>query len=466
MAVQKTQKKGKMTAAETRARAESAITKLSAKGAEANKERIARLTAALEKGDDELQETDVDRDIDMMDIENEESNDGPGGQGQGSSNKQPSNTADGEQADSDDKNAADTAGGGQRSNSEQPTTIENEKEANSDEQNATDTGGEQGDNSGSNSHSNSKTHIKKEAYEDDKPLFVPQTGSSLDTDDEDSEYGASLFRRPGPKLGQDVTTVGWAGGRRTQYINMYGKKSAARYRLESSAETAEYEDEQPESQRVSNPNNRYGDFTQPNGKPKFTKRHIRGIFGIAWAGVNSGNYRDDLKLIDPNLHHKPWPITYVLVAWDVNGETKKTWEPRQTLRVRWGKKDADIAIFKAAWEAEERCEEAQTGKRTAHSRSPSHGLVEDTARQFREQSLAAKPVSFSRGSRSPVPENMSPEPMASTASMEELAEQLAKFKIAYCECAGVSRFQDLGPGDKADFVASWQHQKSQLVTAS
>jgi hypothetical protein len=39
---------------------------------------------------------------------------------------------------------------------------------------------------------------------------------------------------------------------------MYGKKSAARYRLESCAESAEYEENPPESQKVSNINNRYG----------------------------------------------------------------------------------------------------------------------------------------------------------------------------------------------------------------
>ena len=47
---------------------------------------------------------------------------------------------------------------------------------------------------------------------------------------------------------------------------MYGKKSAARYRLESCAESAEYEENPPEPQKVSNISYRYGDDRLDNGK--------------------------------------------------------------------------------------------------------------------------------------------------------------------------------------------------------
>lgn len=61
-----------------------------------------------------------------------------------------------------------------------------------------------------------------------------------------------------------------------------------------SANSADYEDKQPESEEVSNPKNRYGDRV-----------------------LNS-------------------------------------WEPRQALRARWGKKHADVAIFQAVCGAETR----------------------------------------------------------------------------------------------------------------
>jgi hypothetical protein len=79
-------------------------------------------------------------------------------------------------------------------------------------------------------------------------------------DADDAEYDPPLFSRPGPKLGQDVKTVAWPDvRRRKQYINRYEKKSTARYRLESFADSAEYKDELPVSEEVSNHKNRYGD---------------------------------------------------------------------------------------------------------------------------------------------------------------------------------------------------------------
>ena len=97
----------------------------------------------------------------------------------------------------------------------------------------------------------------------------------------DPEYGKPLYSRPGAKSTKNAETVGWSGGRSMLYINQYGKKSAARYRLEKYAQPPEYEDDPPEAQKVSNPKNRLGDERLDNGKFKYTKRHIRGIYGVA-----------------------------------------------------------------------------------------------------------------------------------------------------------------------------------------
>jgi hypothetical protein len=70
------------------------------------------------------------------------------------------------------------------------------------------------------------------------------------------------------------------------------------------------------------------------------------------------------------------------------------------LRVRWEKKQADKTIFEAAYESENRYNEVETGTRRATSRSPFVGLVTDTARQFREQSLTAGRPSLSRATQS------------------------------------------------------------------
>ena len=106
-----------------------------------------------------------------------------------------------------------------------------------------------------------------------------------------------------------------------------------------------------------------------------------------------------MALIDPDqieADGRKWPGTYVFIAWDVNGTTEKRWEPRQALRVRWGKKVADKAIFEAACEAEGRYDEVLSGERRATSKSPSVGLAEGTARKFREKSLSIGRLSLSR----------------------------------------------------------------------
>ncbi|KAH6883885.1 hypothetical protein B0T10DRAFT_463250 [Thelonectria olida] len=303
-----------------------------------------------------------------------------------------------------------------------------------------------------------------EDSEDNGGLFVSdhETDSDSDSDSDsnsaafsDAEYGKALYTFPGTKPVKDVKTVGWSGGRFTGYINMYGKKSAARYRLGRFAFPADYEDSQPKHEKVSNPNNRYGDELLDNGKFKYTKRHIRGIFGVAWKGSGVGVSRDDLDCINPdivqNWRNSP---TYVLIAWDIDGEIKKTWETRACLRDRWGKKDADIAIYEAAVEAEGRYMEAKIGKRLAKSRSPSVGLAQGHVRKHREKSLGIKRSSpfrstpTTRASKSPQPE---------TKTLEELREE---FLNDYLELLGAEDFADLPWSEKRECMAAWREEKS------
>jgi len=316
----------------------------------------------------------------------------------------------------------------------------------------------------------SKTRFKKERRgSNDSALFVPEgekeSGSGEDDSrydsEHDPEYGRPLFSRPGPQIGDDVTTVGWTGGRSLLYINQHGPKNAARHRLEIFAESAEYEDSLPQDQKVSNIHNRYGDDRLTNGAFQYTKRHILAIYGVAWEGAGTGDPAHDLDLINPNRVEKRWPITYVLIAWDVDGTTRKAWEPRQALRARWKQKVADKAIFEAACEAEDRYQEVLSGKRVASSRSPSVGLVRDTTRKYRDMSLGA-----SRSSPTP-PRTKKTTPGTksrftdSDSDISDLAKKLEEFRLDYCECAGVESFRDLDPTDKADFVKAWRHAKAE-----
>ncbi|KAH6874151.1 hypothetical protein B0T10DRAFT_465825 [Thelonectria olida] len=172
-------------------------------------------------------------------------------------------------------------------------------------------------------------------------------------------------------------------------------------------------------------------------------------------GLGLGVSRDDLDCINPdivqNWRNSP---TYVLIAWDIDGKINKTWETRACLRDRWGKKDADIAIYEAAVEAEGRYMEAKTGKRLAKSRSPSVGLAQGHVRKHREKSLGIKRSSpfrstpTTRASKSPQPE---------TKTWEELREE---FLNDYLELLGAEDFADLSRSEKRECIAAWREEKS------
>ena len=430
-------------------RTEKTLTRLRAQAKEGDKERIARLEAALEQSKEQLQDsTDLDNDLDPMD---------------GVETDAPDQAVDGGQSSNSNSGSADATPAQAQGGNSNPQQVE----ANANPASTVKTEPDDGNDDDDDNH--------------DTPLFVPETESEPASEPEDPEYGAPLFTRPGPQLGDNVTTVGWTSGRKTQYINMYGKKSAARYRIEDAADTAEYEDslqtEDKKQQCVTLRKNRFGDRKLDNDKWEFTKRHMRSIYGVAWEGAGTGDSAADLKLIEPYEGRPRWPGTYILVAWvtgtylDTNGASKekieKAWETRATLRARWGTKSADENIYKAACEAEMRYEEAVTGKRRAVSRTPSAGLIDADLRRFREQSLAADQASSSGNRRSLVPgTSRSGTPGVRASSVQSLAGLLEEFKLGYCECAGVASFKDLDAADKADFVQAWQLAKAKAIGAS
>ena len=438
-------------------RTEKTLTRLRAQAKEEDKERIARLEAALEQSEEQLQDsTDLDNDLDPMDGVETDAPDQAVDGGQSSS----SNSG---QSSSSNSGSADATPAQAQGGNSNPQQVE----ANANPASTVKTEPDDGNDDDDDNH--------------DTPLFVPETEPEPASEPEDPEYGAPLFTRPGPQLGDNVTTVGWTSGRKTQYINMYGKKSAARYRIEDAADTAEYEDslqtEDKKQQCVTLRKNRFGDRKLDNDKWEFTKRHMRSIYGVAWEGAGTGDSAADLKLIEPYEGRPRWPGTYVLVAWvtgtylDTNGASKekieKAWETRATLRARWGTKSADENIYKAACEAEMRYKEAVTGKRRAVSRTPSVGLIDADLRRFREQSLAADQASSSGNTQSLVPgTSRSGTPGVRASSVQSLAGLLEEFKLGYCECAGVASFKDLDAADKADFVQAWQLAKAKAIGAS
>lgn len=218
---------------------------------------------------------------------------------------------------------------------------------------------------------------------------------------------------PGSAADGKVKTVGWLGGRGARYINMYGSKSAPRYRIEEYCYPPRYEDEKHttyQKQNISYRENRYGDSME-NGKYKYTGRNMLGIFGVAWTP----NSPSELETIDPQRKKKSdakWNTTYVLVKWKIDGKEIKSWETRTCIRRLWKRKEiADQAIYDAALEAENRYR-IENGLGRFSSRSPSVGLIHDTVEQRRAESLnpvstAQERVKAPSQTANPTPENAS-----------------------------------------------------------
>jgi hypothetical protein len=242
-----------------------------------------------------------------------------------------------------------------------------------------------------------------EDYKDDK---ADKADKDVKDEDKDDDEARPLYSLPGSaSCSVEAKTVGWVSGRSKSYINMFGKKSIARYRIDSTAFTSGYEDTLPLEENVSLSANRHGETKGMNGRLLYTKRHIHGIWGVAWKGYNMEPSDQDLELIHPSNSRRT--IVYILIEWDISGKKEKTWETRTALRARWGKKAADTSIYKAAQEAEWRFEEAQGRNSMGRDKTPDIGLRSDFVQNQREKSLGrdgSRQVRFSKSSRSRSPD--------------------------------------------------------------
>ncbi|KAG7103692.1 hypothetical protein HYQ44_017780 [Verticillium longisporum] len=262
----------------------------------------------------------------------------------------------------------------------------------------------------------------------------------------DSSAGSPLFVRPKSPPQDDNKFELDEDGQKALFVRHTLKHSASKYRLESFAESAEYEERERNDEdpyKVTNSENRYGDKKLPSGKWRYTKRHIIGIWGVAWACPIG--CQNDLDLINPDIVDK-WPTTYVLIMWDIDGNRKKSWETRSSLRNRWTKKDADAAIYEAACEAEARYNDTEAGLQAATSRSPSRGLAEINTARFRAQSHdvgnQGRKVQFQ--------------------DADDPSDALTDFKASYAELLGKS-FSGMSIKEKSEMVSAWQVQKDEMA---
>jgi hypothetical protein len=168
--------------------------------------------------------------------------------------------------------------------------------------------------------------------------------------------------------GTPMKSVGWGivKGRKF-YINQYGLSTAPVWRLEQHMsqewQTAYGGSDPPFHLNVTVPVNRYGDVSilETNTK-RWGPQHIVGIYGVAFKKDDS---RDPLCRLHPDTYESDgsrWDSHYVLVGWDLDGDgidVQRRWETRTCLRERFGKAEADAAIYKAAMKSQENFELAR-----------------------------------------------------------------------------------------------------------
>lgn len=297
----------------------------------------------------------------------------------------------------------------------------------------------------------------------------------------DPELGEALYTvQVGTTTNQNGVTfesVAWANeSGRKLFLNRFiykNKKGVARYRLCESAASEKYETSPPAHMNASSSANRCGDERLASGGPKYTRRHIRAILGVAWKCDGLEPDRDDLNPIDPDLVKSYRGVrTYVLVVWQVGKkieDVQRSWETRQALRERLGKEKADKLIYNCASDAEDKWEERVTGRRTATTRSPSvsAGLAKSEIKRYREESL--RPES-KKASKSPSPKatrsSKSPAPNGTDTDIERLR---LEFMTSWFELLGMSTgdfttdFKNLDRAEKRDCVAAWQEEKAAIL---
>jgi hypothetical protein len=136
-------------------------------------------------------------------------------------------------------------------------------------------------------------------------------------------------------------TEGWIrlSERKILYLNRYeipgGGPTPFQYRLDSNAESSDYESAKPEADNLNTSFNFTGD--------------VRAIYAIVWTDLGANNWSRDLELLNPQkimerklllkskkLHDikvslTGFPLTFVNIGVEYNGEKQKRWMDREAL---------------------------------------------------------------------------------------------------------------------------------------
>lgn len=182
-------------------------------------------------------------------------------------------------------------------------------------------------------------------------------------------------------------TVGWfetrLGSGVYRFINRYGKRSHAWYRIEKQASTQEYEERRPREENIGHSKNRFAEQRHDDKRYVYSKRHWVGIEAVAWETRWPNSQVDgieqqldyELKQIEPPEEGSGvrLPTIYVLGVWkDVsdNGKMVYGWEPKSNLQRVFDEK-AKYTTYNAASHFLDRYLQVHRKQAREFSRAPS-----------------------------------------------------------------------------------------------
>lgn len=151
---------------------------------------------------------------------------------------------------------------------------------------------------------------------------------------------------------ENASIVGWMssyGGK--SYIVQYGDLDHATYRIKPASEVP-LPFRCDAKNKIDKEDNRYGEKKTEDDKLEYGAESVQGIMGVAWKYKDTA---DPEEILNPATKKKKkmskFPVTYVLVKWEIDGDFEEKWETRSALRRRWGGSFTDNCIFTAACEA-------------------------------------------------------------------------------------------------------------------
>ena len=302
---------------------------------------------------------------------------------------------------------------------------------------------------------------------DDDPLFVPSgpPGQSFgspsnqpDVDltdanghtsqatvDDDPEDAGLLFTPAQAREASGQTDEGevkaWKEqGYSTPVIIVFGPPNAPKYERSTAYRAGITFDK--EKIPKFGPDHRYGDELQGR---KFVRKwaEFKGILGEAYEG--------SVENLKPKQkgEKRHYPLTELLVKWEINGEVFRAWETRSSIKHLWPNPSiCDNYIYLTAKHHAQIHQDWLDGNRKATSKSPSPG---PDAERLMPLGTPARTIKRENGSSNSAALNKDQSPM--TAMLE--------YREQWCALEDINPAK-MTPEDKANFLLTWNMMKLKL----